>query len=69
MAKTIRARMICKDFDNTCLEGGCGYCNTNGTLLLLGTIRRQAEKKGLMPAYLYGLEHDFHNAKVVWGDE
>lgn len=74
MSGRIRSRRICwPNPDATCLEGGCGYCNSR-PFRELSTIRRYAQQAGVLPnrgqgskgamqAYQDGLAHNFFNAE------
>jgi hypothetical protein len=70
----VEQRRICwPEFDATCLEGGCGYCNDN-PYRSMRSIERKAKKMGTtynrgngkkrdpMEAFQYGRDHHWNNA-------
>jgi hypothetical protein len=71
----IEERRICwPDPDATCLNGGCGWCNTE-PFRKLTTIERWASKAGTIPhrgvgaddalhAFQYGLDRQFFNVET-----
>lgn len=66
----VEQRRICwPDFDRTCLEGGCGYCNKNPFRNVTSIERAVKRGKGLgaiadlQRAFDYGLKHNWHNAE------
>jgi hypothetical protein len=72
---TIDERRICwPDPDATCLNGGCGWCNTY-PFRKLSTIERYAARAGVLPhrgngeddavvALRYGSNNDFFNVET-----
>jgi len=72
---TIDERRICwPDPDATCLNGGCGWCNTY-PFRKITTISRYARKAGILPhrgngeddamhALQYGVRHEFFNVET-----
>lgn len=74
MTVTIWQRRICwPDFDATCLEGGCGYCNTNrfrDVAAIERAVKRGLGSRGngtdadLEKAFKWGVRHHFANAET-----
>lgn len=77
MSRKVQQRRICWPApDLTCLEGGCGYCNSHRFRDVAGILR--AVKRGLvrpvnrgngtegdpMKAFRYGERHGWNNAEA-----
>ena len=76
MSVTVEQRRICwPDFDCTCLEGGCGYCNDNRFRSVssidraieqgkgVATNRGTGAKGDLRKSFDYGQRHRWNNAE------
>jgi hypothetical protein len=66
----VEQRRICwPDFDNTCLEGGCQYCNGNpfrSVASIERAVQRRADQNadgGLMQSFDRGHRHRWGNAE------
>lgn len=67
---TDRSRVkLCKNPDQVCLQGGCGYCRDTGTFKTVGWLRAYAKRKGWLEDFNFGYSRQWPNQPKEVGDD